>query len=41
MVEFEAIDKEVAEKLEVAVTKAKAAPKPTVDDLLTDVYVTY
>lgn len=41
VVEFEAIDKEVAEKLEVAVTKAKAAPKPTVDDLLTDVYVTY
>ena len=39
--EIEAVDKEVKAELEAAVEKAKGAPKPTSDDLLTDVYVTY
>jgi pyruvate dehydrogenase E1 component alpha subunit len=39
--DLEAIDAEVSELLESAVTEAKAAPDPTGDDLLTDVYVRY
>ena len=39
--EFEAIDKQVAELIEEAVTEAKAAALPSPKDLLTDVYVAY
>lgn len=39
--ELEAIDREVRELIETAVTEAKAAPDPTPADLLTDVYVAY
>jgi len=39
--ELEAIDKEVLALVDDAVTKAKASPKPTEADLLTDVYVSY
>ncbi|MFI5583782.1 thiamine pyrophosphate-dependent dehydrogenase E1 component subunit alpha [Amycolatopsis sp. NPDC051758] len=35
------IDAEIAKLIEDAVTEAKAAPKPTKDDLETDVYVSY
>ncbi|MCZ6720989.1 MAG: thiamine pyrophosphate-dependent dehydrogenase E1 component subunit alpha [Proteobacteria bacterium] len=39
--ELEAIDREIAALIEGAVTKAKAAPKPAAEELLTDVYVSY
>jgi len=39
--ELDAIDQEVEALIEVAVTAARAAPFPTVADLLTDVYVSY
>lgn len=39
--EFEAIDKETLALIEDSVVKAKAAPKPPAEDLLTGVYVTY
>ena len=39
--ELEAIDKEVADLIEDAVAKAKSAPKPPVEELLADVYVSY
>ncbi|RLM10320.1 ABC transporter substrate-binding protein [Gibbsiella quercinecans] len=39
--EFQAIDREVAALIEQAVQEAKAAPEPSADDLLTDVYVSY
>ncbi|MCR6485546.1 thiamine pyrophosphate-dependent dehydrogenase E1 component subunit alpha [Amycolatopsis sp. OK19-0408] len=38
---LDAIDAEVAKLIEDAVTEAKAAPKPTKEDLETDVYVSY
>ncbi|SEF30862.1 pyruvate dehydrogenase E1 component alpha subunit [Amycolatopsis pretoriensis] len=38
---LDAIDAEVAKLIEDAVSEAKAAPKPTKDDLETDVYVSY
>jgi pyruvate dehydrogenase E1 component alpha subunit len=39
--ELEAIDREAKELIERAVVEAKAAPAPTAQDLLTDVYVRY
>lgn len=39
--QLDAIDIEVAELIERAVTEAKAAPHPTAADLLTDVYASY
>ena len=36
-----AIDREVADLIDSAVAAAKSDPKPTVEDLLTDVYVSY
>jgi len=39
--ELDAIDNEIAELIEDTVAQAKAAPEPTEDDLLTDVYVSY
>jgi pyruvate dehydrogenase E1 component alpha subunit len=39
--ELQAIDHEVLGLIERAVTQAKAAPLPTLADLLTDVYVKY
>ena len=39
--EVEAIDREAKELIERAVAEAKAAPTPTAQDLLTDVYVRY
>ncbi len=39
--ELKAIDREVSELIENAVTEAKSAPKPEPADLLTDVYVSY
>jgi len=39
--ELDAIDVEVNDLIEDAVTKAKAAPDPDASDLLADVYVTY
>jgi pyruvate dehydrogenase E1 component alpha subunit len=39
--EIAAIDSEVLERIERAVQDAKAAPEPTAEDLLTDVYVAY
>jgi acetoin:2,6-dichlorophenolindophenol oxidoreductase subunit alpha len=39
--ELEAIDREAKELIERAVAEAKAAPAPTAQDLLTDVYVRY
>ncbi len=39
--EMLSIDEEVIALIEDAVIKAKAAPKPTAEDLLTDVYVSY
>jgi acetoin:2,6-dichlorophenolindophenol oxidoreductase subunit alpha len=39
--ELEAIDTEAKELIERAVAEAKAAPAPTAQDLLTDVYVRY
>ena len=39
--EFEAIDKEVVALIDDAVASAAAAPLPTLEDLTTDVYVTY
>ncbi|MCI0554741.1 MAG: thiamine pyrophosphate-dependent dehydrogenase E1 component subunit alpha [Anaerolineae bacterium] len=39
--ELDMIDKEVAALIDDAVQQAKAAPKPTEADLLTDVYVSY
>lgn len=39
--ELDAIDKSVGDQIEQSVVKAKAAPKPTAKDLLTDVYVSY
>ena len=39
--EFVAIDREILDLIEDSVRLAKAAPLPTAQDLLTDVYVTY
>ncbi|MBN2792970.1 MAG: thiamine pyrophosphate-dependent dehydrogenase E1 component subunit alpha [Desulfuromonadales bacterium] len=39
--ELEAIDKEVLSLIDKAVTDAKSAPAPDIEDLLTDVYVSY
>ena len=39
--ELDAIDQEVLAQIDEAVTKAKAAPRPGVKDLLTDVYTSY
>jgi pyruvate dehydrogenase E1 component alpha subunit len=39
--ELDLIDKEVAQLIDQAVDQALAAPVPTPDDLLTDVYVSY
>jgi pyruvate dehydrogenase E1 component alpha subunit len=39
--QLDQIDREVAEAIEAAVEAAKAAPRPSRDDLLTDVYVSY
>jgi len=39
--ELAAIDKEVLGRVEDAVVRAKASPKPTEADLLTDVYISY
>ena len=39
--ELDAIDREVAAKIEEAVAFAKAAPLPTAADLTTDVYISY
>jgi TPP-dependent pyruvate/acetoin dehydrogenase alpha subunit len=39
--EMDAIDKEVAELIDESVKKAEAAAEPSVDTLLTDVYVSY
>ena len=39
--DLDAIDAEVASLIDGSVEKAKAAPVPTADDLLTDVYVSY
>jgi pyruvate dehydrogenase E1 component alpha subunit len=39
--ELDAIDKDVLALIERAVAQAKADPKPTAADLLTDVYVSY
>ncbi|TCO81373.1 pyruvate dehydrogenase E1 component alpha subunit [Plasticicumulans lactativorans] len=41
LAELEAIDRDVAAQIDAAVVAAKAAPKPTAADLLTDVYVEY
>ena len=38
---LDAIDAEVAQLIEDSVTEAKAAPKPSAEDLLTHVYVSY
>ncbi|WP_431873904.1 thiamine pyrophosphate-dependent dehydrogenase E1 component subunit alpha [Amycolatopsis sacchari] len=38
---LDAIDQQVADLIEAAVAEAKAAPKPTREDLETDVYVSY
>jgi pyruvate dehydrogenase E1 component alpha subunit len=35
------IDAEVKQLIDAAVSEAKAAPLPTAEDLLTDVYVSY
>ena len=39
--QLDTVDNEVAARIEAAVAAAKAAPKPTLDDLTTDVYVAY
>jgi TPP-dependent pyruvate/acetoin dehydrogenase alpha subunit len=39
--ELDAIDAEARKRIDDAVTEAKAAPEPAVDQLLTDVYVAY
>ena len=39
--ELTAIDEQVAALIDEAVVEALAAPEPTLDDLLTDVYVSY
>ena len=39
--ELDAIDRDALAQIDGAVAKAKVAPPPTADDLLTDVYVTY
>ena len=39
--ELNKIDADVMAQIENAVKKAKAAPKPTAADLMTDVYVSY
>ena len=39
--ELDTIDAEIDQLIESAVAEAKSAPKPTDEDLLTDVYVTY
>ena len=39
--DLDSIDNEVAEVIENSVSKAKASPLPTSEDLLTDVYVSY
>jgi pyruvate dehydrogenase E1 component alpha subunit len=39
--DLNSIDKEVNALIEKAVAEAKAAPLPTLADLLTDVYVKY
>jgi TPP-dependent pyruvate/acetoin dehydrogenase alpha subunit len=39
--ELEAIDREVGRLIDEAVASAKAAPLPTLRDLVTDVYVSY
>ena len=39
--QLESIDKSVLQLIDEAVNEAKAAPKPSESDLLTDVYVSY
>ena len=39
--ELDAIDAEVMQLIETAVTEARAAPKPKAEDVLEDVYVSY
>ncbi|MEM9532789.1 MAG: thiamine pyrophosphate-dependent dehydrogenase E1 component subunit alpha [Pseudomonadota bacterium] len=39
--ELDQIDAEVAELIEAAVTEAKAAPRPSPEDVTTDVYINY
>ena len=39
--DLDSIDGEVAELIDNSVSKAKASPLPTSEDLLTDVYVSY
>jgi TPP-dependent pyruvate/acetoin dehydrogenase alpha subunit len=36
--DLDRIQREIDDEIERAVEKAKTAPKPTIDDLLTDVY---
>jgi pyruvate dehydrogenase E1 component alpha subunit len=38
---LDAIDAEVVQLIDEAVAEAKAAPKPTHEDLETDVYISY
>ncbi len=39
--DLDAVDAEVADLIDTAVAKAKADPRPTVEDLTTDVYISY
>ncbi len=39
--ELESIDNEVLSLIDKAVMEAKSAPAPDIEDLLTDVYVSY
>ncbi len=39
--DLDALDAEVLQQIEDAVTKAKAADRPTAEDVLTDVYISY
>ena len=39
--DLDALDAEVLEAIEESVRQAKAAPRPTAEDVLTDVYISY
>jgi acetoin:2,6-dichlorophenolindophenol oxidoreductase subunit alpha len=39
--DLDALDAEVLQQIEDAVTKAKSADRPTAEDVLTDVYISY
>jgi len=39
--DLDSVDQEVAELIEDAVAQAKAAPRPTPQDVLEDVYISY